>query len=453
MTEDLSTEDLVTEVLEAMRTTQADINTANEDLKRFPDYAEGHPLLSRASGVLNTPIADVVTWQGTQTTPPASTPPVTTPPVLTLPATFDAAVVTDTVARVSWANVVPTELARNGSDSTGGGAWNTGPLTNQPNAGSFTFTLLVPGDTYEFTLTEASGKTLAASVKMPAATTTPPVNTPPVTIPPVGTPPVTTPPVTSPPAGTTPVPGVAAFASYVPAPGGIFDFAAMPTTAPGVVPAGWALSPESQISGPSIATDVQVINGKGLVLTMSDPTHGGGGSIETNPSLVKGGLALKGKIYRETRVILPALVSWNGQMVPPNQVGIWSLTEDNNGEIDDYITGWGNSSPNLETGNQSQYASHGKPYMVNGAYPTGEHVFGEFWDDTTADGPTYYLDEAAWATVPWPSGHAPDTTSPWWMCLTNQGTAGINGADGPMVTGEAGEVVVVSDYFFVPAAA
>jgi uncharacterized repeat protein (TIGR02543 family) len=68
------------------------------------------------------------------------------------PTVFTAAQTSSDQVTVSWSGFSPTEIARDGVDSTGTGAWNTGPLTDQPTAGTFTFNLLVPGDTYVFTI-------------------------------------------------------------------------------------------------------------------------------------------------------------------------------------------------------------------------------------------------------------------------------------------------------------
>lgn len=98
--------------------------------------------------------------------PPPPPPPVTK--------TFTATA-SGTSALVSWSGAAPTQIGRNGKDSTGGGPWNTGTLTGQPASGSFTFTLLIPGATYTFTITFADGSTMTATATVPAVA--PPVVT------------------------------------------------------------------------------------------------------------------------------------------------------------------------------------------------------------------------------------------------------------------------------------
>ena len=115
------------------------------------------------------------------------------------PPTFSASADGTSSVTVSWTNVTPTQLARNGTDVTGAGTWNTGQLTNQPSSGSFTFQNLVPGETYTFTLyddkitnTGTGPLTLTAQATTstpPPTTTTPPPTT---TTPPVVTSPTTT---------------------------------------------------------------------------------------------------------------------------------------------------------------------------------------------------------------------------------------------------------------------
>lgn len=108
-----------------------------------------------------------------------------------------------TTATVTWTGIIggPTELARDGNDSTGAGPWNSGQLTNQPADGSFTFEHLIPGDTYDFSLFTNPAfefeKPLVVEATIPAAAPpSPPVVTPPPSptppAPPVVTSPTTT---------------------------------------------------------------------------------------------------------------------------------------------------------------------------------------------------------------------------------------------------------------------
>ncbi len=123
---------------------------------------------------------------------PVITQPVTPTPstrtVVTTP-TFAASALSTTTARVTWTNASPTKLGRNGSDSTGAGSWDTGMnggvTATELTAKAFTFTNLVPGATYTYTLTNADGTVLTASRMQPVVTT---VATPIVTVTP---PPVT----------------------------------------------------------------------------------------------------------------------------------------------------------------------------------------------------------------------------------------------------------------------
>jgi hypothetical protein len=89
--------------------------------------------------------------------------------------TFSAKQTGPGAVTVSWTGVSPTLLGRNGVDISGDANWNTGPLLDQPLAGSFTFDYLVPGDTYEFTLDEANGTALTTTceVVIPPAPTLP----------------------------------------------------------------------------------------------------------------------------------------------------------------------------------------------------------------------------------------------------------------------------------------
>jgi len=157
-----------------------------------------HSVHMRQADRQHSPSARVV---GTPTSSPAlpaisqgGTATTTTPPVSVPIATFSASAPSSTTATVTWTNVTPSTLGRNGIDSTGYGAWNTGmDLGITPaelSAQAFTFESLVPGTTYNFTLTEADGSTLTTSVMEPggtATTTTPPVTTTTTTAPPAAT--------------------------------------------------------------------------------------------------------------------------------------------------------------------------------------------------------------------------------------------------------------------------
>lgn len=412
----------------------ASVAVANSGLSR-QEKAAVHSDLAKESGVLSTEEAADEAYIAADT--PVVAPPVTTAPPAPAP-TFTAVATSDSAVTVSWANVVPTQLARNGSDSTGGGAWNTGALAKEASSGSYGFTLLIPGDTYVFTLTEASGATMEATVKMPAA--------PVATAPPVVSPP---PVVATPPATGTPVADIAAFAAWT----CVFDkeFSSMPTTAPGVIPAGYIISPSSQISGgtqaESVATNVQVVKGQGLILTVSN-TRGDGGSIETDPLLLPDGFTATGEFYRRVVATIPPLV--NGQV--PNQMSSWELYEPgsspNGGEIDDPVTGWGSDAAGMETGNTSQNAIDGPSY----GELTGKHVFSRHFNPATGT-VQFYVDDVAKGN---PVSFGSDQPSPsikWFFLHTNQGAGGtgINGdPTAPTVIGAAGQYVVESDQIYVP---
>lgn len=98
------------------------------------------------------------------------------PPVMT----FTAAATGTNECTVSWSGVAPTMLARNGTDTYGGGPWNTGPLTGQPTSGTFKFTALIPGVAYTYTLTygSAEGQSLSTTLLQPAAPPPPPPSPP-----------------------------------------------------------------------------------------------------------------------------------------------------------------------------------------------------------------------------------------------------------------------------------
>jgi hypothetical protein len=91
---------------------------------------------------------------------------------VTPPYTFTATQSGTSQVQVNWNGFSPTELARNGVDSSGYGPWNTGPLTNEPTSGSFLFTYLVSGDTYIFTATISGGTTLTSTLTMSGSTPT-----------------------------------------------------------------------------------------------------------------------------------------------------------------------------------------------------------------------------------------------------------------------------------------
>lgn len=89
---------------------------------------------------------------------------------------------------VSWANMSPTKLGRDGVDSTGHGAWDTDmntpagvPAANLTSK-SFQFVALVPGSTYTFSATAPAGVS-TAKVTVAGSTTPPPPPPPPPTTP------------------------------------------------------------------------------------------------------------------------------------------------------------------------------------------------------------------------------------------------------------------------------
>lgn len=109
---------------------------------------------------------------------PANAPSWCAPPTTIPPAgpTFTAVVASPSSATVSWANVTPSKLGRDGSDSTGFGPWDTDTLGFggvPKGVTSFTFTGMLPGVTYTFTATTPAGP-LTAKVTMPGAVVTPP---------------------------------------------------------------------------------------------------------------------------------------------------------------------------------------------------------------------------------------------------------------------------------------
>ena len=93
----------------------------------------------------------------TRVTPPPP-PPVTT---------FTAKQTGANEITVSWSGVEPVELARDGTDTSNSGPWNTGPLVNQPLAGSFAFDYMIPGYIYTLTLTYGEGLTLTTTCTIP----------------------------------------------------------------------------------------------------------------------------------------------------------------------------------------------------------------------------------------------------------------------------------------------
>ncbi len=96
----------------------------------------------------------------------------TAPPVAT--PTFLTSAPSTTTAKVTWTNVSPIKLGRDGTDSTGAGPWNTGMNGGVPAAAltaqSFTFANLIPGATYNYTLTNADGTTLTVRLTQPGVT-------------------------------------------------------------------------------------------------------------------------------------------------------------------------------------------------------------------------------------------------------------------------------------------
>ena len=125
------------EIDAALANGQGPLRTANAKNKNFPPVTTGY------------------------VTKPKVTPP---PPPST---TFTASQTGPNEVTVDWSGFSPTEIERDGTDTNGGGPWNTGTLTGQPTSGSFKFEYLVPGDTYVFTIT-GPNVSMTASVKMTA---------------------------------------------------------------------------------------------------------------------------------------------------------------------------------------------------------------------------------------------------------------------------------------------
>lgn len=112
---------------------------------------------------------------------PAATTVPTPPPVVP---TFTAHDDGGGKVTVSWTNMSPSKLGRDGVDSTGHGAWDTDmntpagvPAANLASK-SFQFVALVAGSTYNFSAIY-SGGTAAATVKVAGAVTPPPPPPPP----------------------------------------------------------------------------------------------------------------------------------------------------------------------------------------------------------------------------------------------------------------------------------
>ncbi len=126
-----------------------------------------------------------------------------TPPPPPLTGTLTATALSDTEASATWTNFTPVSIGRDGTDSTGTGAWSTTTIVGD----SQTFTYLIPGDQYTITATNAAGQGLTATLTMPGEPAPPPAPTPtPIPTPtptptPIGTappaPPVTTSPTTT----------------------------------------------------------------------------------------------------------------------------------------------------------------------------------------------------------------------------------------------------------------
>lgn len=139
--------------------------------------------LPDASPVLH---SEFCAWVNPSTAPSWCAPaPTTTTTTTTPPAPKNTFAAVETKAgqvTVTWTGYAPTKLGRDGTDSTGYGAWDTSqfsppgiPAANLA-AKSFTFTSLKPATTYTFTLTAGTtvvtAKVTTAGVAPPPPTTT-----------------------------------------------------------------------------------------------------------------------------------------------------------------------------------------------------------------------------------------------------------------------------------------
>jgi len=115
---------------------------------------------------IDTPLFAVAGWDAPRPVPTPTPPPVA--------GTLTSKQLGNNEAQVIWTGFSPIKLGRNGVDTNGTGAWDTGALTGEPTTGSFAFNSLVPGDTYIFTATEAGGKTLTTTLKISVSVTPPP---------------------------------------------------------------------------------------------------------------------------------------------------------------------------------------------------------------------------------------------------------------------------------------
>lgn len=119
--------------------------------------------------------ATILKLQGTPT--PVPTPPPVVP-------TFTAVATSASTIAVSWTNVTPTILGRDGVDQGGSGVWdtNTGGFGGVPtiavNNKTFTFTYLNPSSIYNLTLTYSGGVLKASATTQAAVIVTPPAPTP-----------------------------------------------------------------------------------------------------------------------------------------------------------------------------------------------------------------------------------------------------------------------------------
>ena len=317
-------------------------------------------------------------------TPPVVTPPVVTPPVVTPVATptFSVSAPSNTTATVTWTNLTPTMIGRNGVDSSGTGAWNTGSAgvpAAALGARAFTFTRLVPGDSYTYTVTKSDGTTQTTTLTQPGGSTTP-VVTPPVVTPPVVTPPVVTPPVVTP-------PFTGAVAPMTPASLGApthvildeeFNTGSLNTS---LWSPNWFVNGTTQNGTVMESSNVSVgANGLNLKLNSnstgaivsSNPNGGAGTGFQVAPTAGH-------PVYVEYTATLPssgsAIANWPGLWLTGQS---WPAT----GEID-VMEGFGTSQFHIEYGPAGSGFGSGvqNPGGVGGT-TAGTHTYGVLWSTT-----------------------------------------------------------------------
>ncbi len=303
--------------------------------------------------------------------------------------TFSVSAPSNTTATVTWTNDTPTQLARSGTDSSGTGPWSTattGISAAALSAQAFTFTNLIPGATYTFTLTNANGTTLTETLTQPGGTTTTPVTTTPVTTTPVTTPPVSTP-IAAPPAPTTPSAGTVpeAPASLNAPTTKIFDdeFSTGSLNTAVWAP-DWFANGSTQNNTVMDASNVSV-GANGLNLTLN--ANGTGALVSSNPNGGAGtGFQVAPSaghpVYVEYTATLPA----SGSQIA-NWPGLWltGQTWPNTGEID-VMEGFGTSQYHIEYGPSSSQVSN--PGGIGGT-TAGTHTYGVLW---TTTGVTFVYD-------------------------------------------------------------